>query len=44
LLPHEASRYISMRVSHCRPPVDFVAQPINRTLLGFEAQMKKLSR
>jgi hypothetical protein len=25
------------------PPVGFVAQPINPSLLGFEAQTKKLS-
>jgi hypothetical protein len=26
------------------PPIGFMAQPTNRSLLGFEAQIKKLSR
>jgi hypothetical protein len=44
LLPRQASHQISTRVPHRPPFVGFVAQPTNRSLLGFEAQTKKPSR
>jgi hypothetical protein len=41
LLPSETSRQILMRVSCRHPSVGFMVQPINRSLLDFEAQTKK---
>jgi hypothetical protein len=35
---------ISTRVPHCPPSVGFVVQLTNRSLHGFETQIKKLSR
>jgi hypothetical protein len=44
-LPRKVSRSISTRAPcHLYPPVGFVAQPINHSPLGFEAQTKKPSR
>jgi hypothetical protein len=41
LLSREASRWISTRVPRQSPSIGFMAQPTNRSPLGFEVQTKK---